>query len=321
MYAINQVFPNSPQRYCLRHIYANFQTAGFRGEDLKKCMDAAAYAYHKKHFDVAMENLKTESEEAWKWLSQIPVHTWARHAFDTNCKTDLVVNNLSEVFNRYILDVRKKPIRTMIEGIKDKMMGRNHDKRVGVANAKWHITSHFSEQLEVAKKYARWCTPRIVDIGLWQVTNGKGDATHAVNLVARTCGCRRWDVTGLPCNHACSAIITAKQKPEQYVSDFFRKSMYVEAYKPIVYPVPGQHDWTKTPTPDIVPPLFKITKGRNQEKRRKGKFEPPKAKETSRMGTITSSNCKLQGHKYTSCTKALRPTLLARKNKHVVSFL
>lgn len=316
--AVTKVFPRSPQRYCLRHIYANFQTAGFRGEDLKKCMDAAAYAYHKKYFDVAMENLKTESEEAWKWLSKIPVNTWARHAFDTNCKTDLVVNNLSEVFNRYILDVRKKPIRTMIEGIKDKMMIRNNEKRLGAVKARWQITPHFTEQLELAKKSSRWCTPRISDVGLWQVTNAKGDATHSVNLVDRTCGCRRWDVTGLPCNHACSAIIKAKQAPEQYVSPFFKKPMYVAAFEPIIYPVPGQHDWPKTETPDIIPPVFHITKGRKQEKRRKGKFEVPKPKETSRMGTITCSNCHLQGHKYTSCTQALRPDLVARKNKHVV---
>ena len=115
-------------------------------------MDAASYAYHKKHFDVAMENLKLESEDAWKWLNKIPVHTWARHAFDTNCKTDLVVNNLSEVFNKYILDVRKKPIRTMIEGIKDKMMTRNYDKRCGASRAGWEITPHFHEQLEMDKK-------------------------------------------------------------------------------------------------------------------------------------------------------------------------
>jgi hypothetical protein len=56
-------------------------------------MDAASYAFHKDEFDISMENLKTESEDAWKWLSAIPVHTCARHAFDTNCKTELVVNN------------------------------------------------------------------------------------------------------------------------------------------------------------------------------------------------------------------------------------
>jgi hypothetical protein len=284
-------------------------------------MDRASYAYHKDQFEAAMETLKVESEEAWKWLSQIPPHTWARHAFDTNCKTDLVVNNLSEVFNRYILDVRKKPIRTMLIGIKNKLMVRNHEKRVGGETARWMITPHFMEQLELAKKYSRPCTPRISGTDLWEVTNGKGDQIHAVDLAARTCGCRRWDVTGLPCNHACSAIIKAKQKPEDYVSKFFMKPMYIEAFKPMIFPVPGQHDWPKTDSPDIVPPDFKITRGRKAEKRRKGKFEKPKAKDTSRMGTITCSNCKLQGHKYTSCTTPLRPDLLVRKNKHVVSKL
>jgi transposase-like protein len=93
--AVSTVFPNSPQRYCLRHIYANFQTAGFRGEDLKKCMDNAAYSYTKDGFDEAMEEMKKQSEEAWKWLRKIPVEACARFAMDTNCQTDLVVNNLS----------------------------------------------------------------------------------------------------------------------------------------------------------------------------------------------------------------------------------
>jgi hypothetical protein len=35
-------------------------------------MDAASYAFHKDEFDIAMDNLKAESEDAWKWLSAIP---------------------------------------------------------------------------------------------------------------------------------------------------------------------------------------------------------------------------------------------------------
>jgi hypothetical protein len=86
------------------------------------------------------------------------------------------------------------------------------------------ITPHFTEQLELAKKYSRACTPRIACTNLWEVTNGKGDQTHVVNLEARTCGCRRWDVAGLPCNHACSAIIKAKKKPDDYVIHFFQET-------------------------------------------------------------------------------------------------
>jgi zinc finger SWIM domain-containing protein 3 len=61
---VSTVFPNCPQRFCLRRIYANFQTVGFRGEDLKKCMDNAAYAYTKDGFDKAMEEMKKQCELA-----------------------------------------------------------------------------------------------------------------------------------------------------------------------------------------------------------------------------------------------------------------
>jgi hypothetical protein len=73
--------------------------------------------------------MKKQSEETWKWLSKIPVEAWVRFAMDTNCQTDLVVNNLSEVFNKYILDVRNKPVVTMLVGIYDKCMVRWDGKK------------------------------------------------------------------------------------------------------------------------------------------------------------------------------------------------
>jgi transposase-like protein len=36
--AISTIFPNCPQRHCLRHMYSNFQTTGFRGEDDEDCL-------------------------------------------------------------------------------------------------------------------------------------------------------------------------------------------------------------------------------------------------------------------------------------------
>ena len=65
-----------------------------------------------------MKALKVQSEDAWKWLKNIEVSAWARYAMDHTCEIDLVVNNLSEVFNKMIPDVRSKPIRTMFEGIR-----------------------------------------------------------------------------------------------------------------------------------------------------------------------------------------------------------
>jgi hypothetical protein len=315
--AVSTVFPNCPQRFCLRHIYANFQTAGFRGEDLKMCMDNAAYAYTKDGFDKAMEEMKKQCELAWTWLIKIPVNTWARWAMDTNCCTDLVVNNLSEVFNKFILDVRNKPVVTMLVGIYDKHMVRFDGKREGGLTSAWEIAPYYAEKLEVMKKYSRDCVPKRSDMGLWQVQSGK--VTHEVNMVSRTCSCRKWQMTGLPCNHAVSAIHKSRMHPEDFVSEFLKKSMYMKSYNPVFYPMPAQHGWTKTDTVDIMPPAFKDhLKGRRQEKRRKGKFEVPKPRDTSRMATITCSNCSVQGHKYTSCSQPLKPELAMRKSCHKV---
>jgi hypothetical protein len=65
-------------------------------------------------------------------MCKIPPIHWAQHAFDTNCKTDLVVNNISEVFNSYTLKVRDKSIVIMIEAIRTKLMPRFAMKREGV---------------------------------------------------------------------------------------------------------------------------------------------------------------------------------------------
>jgi hypothetical protein len=99
-----------------------------------------------------MDALRQDCPEGHNSMMQIPVQTWARHAFDTVCKTDIVVNNLSEVFNKMILDVRNKPIRTMLDGIKDKLMVKYTRTRTKAESARWEITPYYHEKLEEAKK-------------------------------------------------------------------------------------------------------------------------------------------------------------------------
>ncbi|KAM3197670.1 hypothetical protein ACQJBY_072999 [Aegilops geniculata] len=92
--------------------------------------------------------------------------------------------------------------------------------------------------------------------------------------------------------------------------------MYLAAYSPIIYPVPGPDMLPRTDSMDIEAPVFKEHKGRAQTKRRKGQYEKPAPKDTSRMASITCSNCKKVGHRYTSCNVALNPSLAMRKNRH-----
>jgi hypothetical protein len=120
----------------------------------------------------------------------------------------------------------------------------------------------------------------------------------------------------MPCKHAISAIDKAKQYPEDFVNDFFKKPMYALAYKEMIYPVPGEHDWVKTDTVDIEPPIFHSKPGRKKKKRRPSAGEGPDG--TRKMTSITCSNCGLKGHRYTTCTLPLKPHLAIRKAGHKV---
>lgn len=92
----------------------NMALKGWRGQKYKEWMDVAVYATTKWDYDRAMEGLKLLNEKAWEWLRDLGKEHFSRHAFSTKAKTDLVVNNLSEVFNSYIIEFRDKLIVTML---------------------------------------------------------------------------------------------------------------------------------------------------------------------------------------------------------------
>ena len=60
-------------------------------------MDVASYSYTKHGFQVDVNKYERRVED-FRRLSRIPVESWARHAMDYNWKSNIVVNNLSEVF-------------------------------------------------------------------------------------------------------------------------------------------------------------------------------------------------------------------------------
>ncbi|KAG5602178.1 hypothetical protein H5410_033548 [Solanum commersonii] len=80
----------------------------------------AVRASNKVIFQKCMEALDQEDKAAREWFSnpERPFQSWTRALFRTNTKCDMLLNNLYESFNRYILDARDKTIITMLEMIK-----------------------------------------------------------------------------------------------------------------------------------------------------------------------------------------------------------
>jgi hypothetical protein len=52
------------------------------------------------------------------------------------------------------------------------------------------------------------------------------------------------------------------RQPEDYLSLYFGKEMYLKAYTPIIYPVPSEEQWART-----IQPIIEPSKARASSKR------------------------------------------------------
>jgi hypothetical protein len=118
---------------CVRHIYANFRSAGHKGLLLKDMLWKCASSYTQTEFHNAMGVIKSVSEPAYTYLSKITPSTWCRGWFNTMSKFDLVHNNCAECFNSWILKYLDLTILSMLEGLKNKLMRRYVRKRELIA--------------------------------------------------------------------------------------------------------------------------------------------------------------------------------------------
>ncbi|KAE8697122.1 hypothetical protein F3Y22_tig00110633pilonHSYRG00145 [Hibiscus syriacus] len=154
------VLPNAKHRTCVRHLYSNFKNnAQFKGKNLKDALWKAAKATYKKEFKDAMDELKALSKPAFDWLHAKDPAQCSKSHFSPRSKSDMLLSNLSECFNKMILEARDKPILTLMEMIRTKIM------------------ENIAKKNEVANKYTGSLCPRIqkkIELAIQQSTSKKG---------------------------------------------------------------------------------------------------------------------------------------------------
>ncbi|KAK1259542.1 hypothetical protein QJS04_geneDACA015494 [Acorus gramineus] len=104
--------------------------------------------------------------------------------------------------------------------------------------------------------------------------------TCVVNLHDKTCTCRAWQVTGLPCEHASAFIYSVRGLDIQdFVDDCYSVKRFTSAYTIYVRAMPSRELWEKVDLPYVVgPPKTIRPRGRPKKieyviRTRKGKID------------------------------------------------
>jgi hypothetical protein len=100
---------------------------------------------------------------------------------------------------------------------------RNAKQKEVMQRYRGNVCPMIQQVLEKAKKEAeKWTSTwhSDDDYAIFGVTNGT--KTHCVNLLKKTCACKKWDLTGIPCCHVVSSIWDHRKNPEDFVSSYYR---------------------------------------------------------------------------------------------------
>ncbi|XP_071738607.1 uncharacterized protein [Rutidosis leptorrhynchoides] len=240
-----------------------------------------------------MENIKDANPNAFKYLNDRNPKSWSRAFFVVDRGYEAVENGFSECFNSVIVNIRHKPIITMLEAIRVIIMERMNVMRM------------------LAQHWVGDIAPNIVkNLKYWQTHFAGGyeyEVRHKteafkVDEKMRTCSCRMWQLSGIPCPHACSVIFALNKSPEDYIPNWFRKEMYMRAYSTYLKPVGGMSTWVPNALNKPLPPKPRIMPGRPKKKRTRAAHESVPGVRISRAGSsMTCGNCGEDGHNKRGC--------------------
>ncbi|KAK9290769.1 hypothetical protein L1049_008945 [Liquidambar formosana] len=217
-----------------------------------------------------MDAMKIINTAAYNWLMEIPVTQWSRHAFDPRVKNDSLTNNMSESFNQWVGELRFKPVLTMIDTIRCRLMSRTHKRYQTGSGWTNEITPAIMGKLDSMKQKFRTYHTMFAGGDEYEVIDG--NRRHVVRLGRWDCDCRAWYISGIPCKHAIACITFQRANIASYCHDYFSKTVYLQAYGGRIHPIPAENRWPEFAhseyDPMMLPPLRRLP-GRPKINRRR----------------------------------------------------
>ncbi|KAF2324492.1 hypothetical protein GH714_014807 [Hevea brasiliensis] len=294
--AVSELFPNAEHRFCVRHLYTNFR-GRFKGKELKDLLWNIARSAYIARMDYWLGKMEDKNPEAREWLRNRPCENWSTALFRTEACCDILTKNLYECFNKYILDARDKPIISLLEMIRSKLMKWLFKKKEYIKKWNGGICPKIQKKLNEMKElsclfeahFSRGPNVQVLGAG----------TQYVVSLVERTCTCRRWDLNGIPSVHACSVIFGNNEHPEDYIHECYKVDAYAKVYAHYINPSNGYEMW---PRPSIRysfthPDPIEKKRGRKRKARKKKAEELEHAQARGKLSKkcVVSIRCSICG--------------------------
>ncbi|XP_020262751.1 uncharacterized protein LOC109838739 [Asparagus officinalis] len=234
--AVREFFPDSIHSRCVLHLVENFRTKlkdlGFKSKDtqiLGNLLQSACYKYTRAEWNDYMDDIRLVDERAYNIVMNYAPENWA-NAFFPGVRYGHVTSNVAESFNKWIHEARLLRILQLVEHIRKQIMVRMNERRTMAESWNQFLCPKAELALKENMENGRPLEVRQSHTGLFEVQSHR---SCQVDLDNKTCTCRGWDVTRVPCKHACASIMFMKRDVYQFCDWFMTVEAFKKSYEPI----------------------------------------------------------------------------------------
>ncbi|XP_076952698.1 uncharacterized protein LOC143626510 [Bidens hawaiensis] len=302
---ISQAFPLAYQGFCCRHLMVNLR---LRGKTQQRIYWATCKAYRRSDFKRSYNLLCSNQPSMKDTFSKIGFGKWAR-SYSPVRRYNIMTSNSAESVNALSLQERKYPVTKLMDYFVELQRRWFFERRQDAE--KWtHSLSKWA-QSRTTRKMAKSRSWKATGIDEYHYDVDDGGRRCVVDLLNRTCECRKWQVSGLPCGHAISVCKFLKLRDCSHLAmDYYTKEFVVSTYLEPINPVPNESEWVvpESHVPLLPPVMEKRQAGRPRENKRilsRGEV----------TGPIFCTRCHTTGHKTGKCKQPLESQVLRSRKK------
>lgn len=312
------VFPLAAHGYCLKHLEKNLK-AQYKDPKLTTFLWQMAASKTPRDFEEIFKKFQDISPQAAQWLLREAEPKYWVDCYFPGRRYGHYTSNIAESLNSWLLAAREQPIHSMMETIREKMMGwfamrREEGTKMQDEGFVPKVTKQLRQILDKARDYV--VMPAVDSI--FEVKSRQTGREYVVNLAQKTCTCFGFQATGYPCYHAARAILYHKHEVESYVDSCFKVAEYRKTYENGILPPAAALDLDTLPIfdpteiamspppisePDInedndalLPPDTRRPAGRPKKRHIRHEVE----EEPQRV--LKCGRCRAQGHNRATCT-------------------
>ncbi|XP_075647806.1 uncharacterized protein LOC142618701 [Castanea sativa] len=229
----------------------------------------------------------------YTYLMKEDIEKWTQLR-DGGYRYGAMTTNVSECFNGVLKGARGLPIAALVEFTWSKLVAYFHDRHKKITHdlLEGKVWSKYALEIfdaNLKKSKTHQVRPFNNVHGVYQVTtaynihsSGGGQHSHEVNILARTCGCGKWQNRKIPCSHAITVLQYLGQDGTAYIDPCYSLDNAIRTYSHQFVVPKSESLWRDVEGPKWVPdPDLLRAKGRPVKSRIRNEMDGVRRKSGS----------------------------------------